>query len=67
MRHTPAAWPQVLDFCGTPLVIERSPGQLPGDGHGFNGGGEPSRGPNSGSYFSLSRGQDFGEDHNGPR
>jgi hypothetical protein len=24
----PAAWPQVLDFFGTPLVIEPSPGQL---------------------------------------
>jgi hypothetical protein len=27
----PAAWPQVLDFFGTPLVIEPSPGQLSGD------------------------------------
>jgi hypothetical protein len=27
----PAAWPQVLDFLGTPLVIEPSPGQLSGD------------------------------------
>jgi hypothetical protein len=26
-----AAWPQVLDFCGTPLVIEPSPGQVSGD------------------------------------
>jgi hypothetical protein len=26
-----AAWPQVLDFFGTPLVIEPSPGQLSGD------------------------------------
>ena len=24
-------WPQVLDFFGTPLVIEPSPGQLSGD------------------------------------
>src|SRR6516165_10745668 len=24
----PLAWPQVLDFFGTPLVIEPSPGQL---------------------------------------
>ena len=24
----PSAWPQVLDFFGTPLVIEPSPGQL---------------------------------------
>ena len=24
----PSAWPQVLDFFGTPLVIESSPGQL---------------------------------------
>ena len=24
----PAAWPQILDFFGTPLVIEPSPGQL---------------------------------------
>jgi hypothetical protein len=24
----PAAWPQVLDFFGTPLVIEPPPGQL---------------------------------------
>jgi hypothetical protein len=27
----PAAWPQVLDFFGTPLAIEPSPGQLSGD------------------------------------
>ena len=27
----PAAWPQVLDFFGTPLVIEPSQGQLSGD------------------------------------
>ena len=27
----PGAWPQVLDFFGTPLVIEPSPGQLSGD------------------------------------
>jgi hypothetical protein len=27
----PAAWPQVLDFFGTPLVIEPSRGQLSGD------------------------------------
>jgi hypothetical protein len=27
----PAAWPQVLDFFGTPLVIEPSSGQLSGD------------------------------------
>src|SRR6516162_849921 len=27
----PAAWPQVLDFFGTPLVIEASSGQLSGD------------------------------------
>jgi hypothetical protein len=27
----PPAWPQVLDFFGTPLVIERSPGQFSGD------------------------------------
>src|SRR5436309_11565613 len=27
----PAAWPQVLDFFGTPLVIEPSPGQLASD------------------------------------
>jgi hypothetical protein len=27
----PADWPQVLDFFGTPLVIEPSPGQLSGD------------------------------------
>ena len=27
----PAAWPQVLDFFGTPLVIESSPGQLSSD------------------------------------
>jgi hypothetical protein len=27
----PSAWPQVLDFFGTPLVIEPSPGQLSGD------------------------------------
>ena len=27
----PAAWPQVLDFFGTPLVIEPSVGQLSGD------------------------------------
>ena len=27
----PAAWPRVLDLFGTPLVFERSPGQLPGD------------------------------------
>jgi hypothetical protein len=27
----PPAWPQVLDFFGTPLVIERSPGQSSGD------------------------------------
>ena len=27
----PPAWPQVLDFFGTPLVIEPSPGQLSGD------------------------------------
>jgi hypothetical protein len=26
-----SAWPQVLDFFGTPLVIEPSPGQLTGD------------------------------------
>src|SRR5215470_13731389 len=27
----PSAWPQVLDFFGTPLVIEPSAGQLSGD------------------------------------
>jgi hypothetical protein len=27
----PAAWPQVLDFFGTPLVIEPSPGRLSSD------------------------------------
>ena len=27
----PAAWPQVLDFFGTPLAIEPSPGQLCSD------------------------------------
>jgi hypothetical protein len=27
----PSAWPQVLDFVGTPLVIEPSPGQLSRD------------------------------------
>ena len=27
----PGVWPQVLDFLGTPLVIEPSPGQLCGD------------------------------------
>ncbi len=27
----PAAWPPILDFFGTPLVIEPSPGQLSGD------------------------------------
>jgi hypothetical protein len=27
----PHAWPQVLDFFGTPLVIEPSPGQLSTD------------------------------------
>jgi hypothetical protein len=27
----PDVWRQVLDFFGTPLVIERSPGQLSGD------------------------------------
>ena len=27
----PAAWPQVLDFFGIPLVIEPSPGQLSSD------------------------------------
>jgi hypothetical protein len=27
----PAAWPRVLDFFGTPLVIEPSPGQLSSD------------------------------------
>ena len=28
---SPSAWPQVLDFFGTPLVIEPSAGQLSGD------------------------------------
>ena len=27
----PLAWPQVLNFFGTPLAIEPSPGQLSGD------------------------------------
>ena len=27
----PPVWPQVLDFFGTPLVIEPSPGQLSSD------------------------------------
>jgi hypothetical protein len=27
----PGVWPQVLDFFGTSLVIEPSPGQLSGD------------------------------------
>jgi len=27
----PAAWPQVLDFFGMPIVIEPSPGQISGD------------------------------------
>jgi hypothetical protein len=27
----PAAWPQSLEFFGTPLIIEPSPGQLSGD------------------------------------
>jgi hypothetical protein len=30
--NVPPAWPQVLDFFGTPLVIEPSPGQLSSDG-----------------------------------
>jgi hypothetical protein len=29
--NIPSAWSQVLDFFGTPLVIEPSPGQLSGD------------------------------------
>jgi hypothetical protein len=31
MMSISAAWPQVLDFFGTLLIFERSPGQLPGD------------------------------------
>src|SRR5262249_13348349 len=31
MRSIPAAWRQVLDFFGTPLVLEPSPGQLSSD------------------------------------
>ena len=27
----PGDWPEVLDFFGTPMVIEPSPGQLSGD------------------------------------
>jgi hypothetical protein len=27
----PFAWPEVLDFFGTPLILEPSPGQLSGD------------------------------------
>jgi hypothetical protein len=27
----PGVWPQVLDFFGTPLVIQPSPGQFSGD------------------------------------
>jgi hypothetical protein len=27
----PPGWPQILDLFGTPLVVEPSPGQLPGD------------------------------------
>jgi hypothetical protein len=27
----PRTWPQILDFFGTPLVIEPSPGQLSSD------------------------------------
>ena len=27
----PAAWPQIRDFFGTPLVLEPSPGQLSSD------------------------------------
>jgi hypothetical protein len=27
----PSPWPQVLNFFGTPLAIEPSPGQLPSD------------------------------------
>src|SRR5262249_45823414 len=30
-RRIPPAWRQALDFFGPPLVIEPSPGQLPGD------------------------------------
>jgi hypothetical protein len=33
----PGVWPQVLDFFGTPLVIEPSPGQLSGDSGGKGG------------------------------
>jgi hypothetical protein len=29
--NVPGVWPQVLDFFGTPLVIEPSAGQLSGD------------------------------------
>ena len=29
--NIPAAWPQILDFFGTPLVIEPSQGQLSSD------------------------------------
>jgi hypothetical protein len=31
MRGRPSAWSRVLDFIGTPLVIEPSAGQPPGD------------------------------------
>jgi hypothetical protein len=31
MRSIPAAWPQVLECFGTPLVIESSPVQLSSD------------------------------------
>src|SRR5262245_58773627 len=45
----PSAWPLVLDFYGTPLVIEASPGQLSSDA------GLPPRRSNWRVYARLGR------------
>src|SRR5262249_6113068 len=60
MQHTrrqsmsiPPAWPQVLDFFGTPLGIEPSPGQLSSDrdllGEGHPRDAKPSPANDAGS------------------
>ena len=48
----PPARPQVLGFCGTPLVIERSPDQLSGDA-GLLPVGLPDRGSGSTRAFDA--------------
>ncbi len=58
----PPAWPQILDFLGTPLIIQPSRGQLSGDPTGVPV--EALTGPERQRHFRLRRQLDpLGEGH----